>query len=194
MTRSQAKWTYLGLVALVLGTASGCTTVEPVPIALSVDTIAASTLDRPYTTAITLSDPALPEGTASAFGPQVGRYFLTGDFVVYRHLKSLAAPVADPSLTAEVLGTAVPGQLAGVERLTYFLVNPDGIVTGVAAGQLAPDAARCIQVTLDLATICEDIDRLSRDLQLFDVSVRTEDGLPVSSWAGPSATAPQSPT
>lgn len=181
MSPSTVPLRRIGALLAIAGVAA-CSSVEPVPIALSIESTRAKALDRPYDSVVALPDPALETSTAGAFGPVVGRYFLTGDFAVYRHLKAIPAPLADPSATAEVLGTVAPDQLQTVERLTYFLVNPDGIVTGVASGQVQPDPARCIQVEFELPVICNDIDRLEANLREFDAAVRTSDGFPISVW------------
>lgn len=167
------------------------TPVDVTPIAASSEKLRAVALDESYVSLVALTDPNLGPSTAeTAFGPLIGRYFLTDDFAVHRHLKpvrGLATP--QPSATDRILGSAAepvePAPFAPYEQLTYFLVNPDGIVTGIATGRLVGETDRCIMVEpgTELVQTCDDPARLDADLRRLDATVRTLDGLPVSSWA-----------
>jgi hypothetical protein len=178
-----------------LFTLGGCqvTPVDRTPILLSKGKLTAIALDEPYVSLVGLVDPNLgPSEVETAFGPMIGRYFLTDDFSVFRHLKHVRATAADDgSVTGEVLGTAAEtedgdtaAQMSGFEQLTYFLVNPDGVVTGIATGRLLSPQERCIRVdrATELVEKCESTALLDRDLDLFDRTVRTLDGQPLTSW------------
>lgn len=148
-------------------------------------------LDAPYTSLVALTDINLgPSPNETAFGPMINRYFLTDDFVVYQHLKVVepfTPPLPDQSIVDQVLGsvdTPQPVTTQTFEQLTYFLVNPDGIVTDFASGRLAPNATRCIQVNAltELVSQCDDNALLERELAAFDTIMRTSDGGAIAGW------------
>jgi len=184
----------IGICGLALG---GCqmTPVDRTPILLSGEKLETVALDEPYVSLVAMVDPNLgPTEFETAFGPMIGRYFLTDDFSVFRHLKHVQPGASDGSIAGDVLGTAVEAETVAspqtFEQLTYFLVNPDGIVTGVASGRLATQETRCVRVeqATERVETCDESTLLDRDLDLFDRTVRTLDGLPVTSWVAQAAT------
>lgn len=190
-------------VFIVLATLAGCqsTPVDTTPILLSPQKLDTVAMDTPYTALVGMVDTNLgPSSNETAFGPMINRYFLTDDFVVYQHLKVVepftpSAP--EQSMIDQVMGSAAPAPQPVTsqtfEQLTYFLVNPDGIVTDFASGRLALNPSRCIQVdaVTELVSTCDDNALLERELSTYDEIVRTSTGALVSSWssAAPAAAA-----
>lgn len=183
------RFIMLSALAVLVGCQS--TPVDTTPIVLSAQKLDTVAIDRPYTSLVGLTDDNLGPAE-TAFGPMINRYFLTDDFVVYQHLKVVepfTPPVSEPSMIDQVMGsvaqTPQPVTTQTFEQLTYFLVNPDGIVTDFASGRLAQNPSRCIQVdaVTELVTTCEDNALLERELASFDQIVRTSTGALVSSWS-----------
>ncbi|MEO1745309.1 MAG: hypothetical protein AAFR13_02155 [Pseudomonadota bacterium] len=185
----------LGFVAGLVVLLTGCQTVDTVLVPdrqLSPRALAALAVKEDYATSLQRITPtgiqsgaapsavAGPGAPSGVFGPQFGRYFLTDDFVVYRHgqqadpLPLAAATANDPSLGP----TDVPPPV----ELTYFLVSPQGIVADYAVGTAPTLVGGCVQFIAASVTTCSDATALSRDLDRFDAAMRTSKGLPVSSW------------
>lgn len=185
-------------ILVVIGVAS-CQTVENVmtsePKVLSQSELTALMLDKPYLSSIASikqtgfpkeakSNGAMvvPNASGSVFGPLISRYFLTEDFVVYRHGKQ-ANPVPLSAVTANDTSLG-PVDSAQPVTLTYFLVDPQGIVVDYATGSVTPDASGCITFSGDSVITCDNATELSAALRRFDQSVITREGATVASWSG----------
>ncbi|MGB7432236.1 MAG: hypothetical protein WA921_07185 [Ahrensia sp.] len=190
------RFIMLSALAVLVGCQS--TPVDTTPILLSAQKLDAVAMDTAYTSLVGLTDENLGS-SETAFGPMINRYFLTDDFVVYQHLKVVepfTPPAPEQSMIDQVMGSAAQTPQAVTtqtfEQLTYFLVNPDGIVTDFASGRLSQNPGRCIQVdaVTELVSTCDDNALLERELASFDQIVRTSNGAMVSSWSTAQPVAP----
>ncbi|MEL6920758.1 MAG: hypothetical protein AAFO77_06995, partial [Pseudomonadota bacterium] len=116
----------------------------------------------------TAAGPTAPKAT-DVFGPQFSRYFLSDDFVVYRHGKQ-ADPVPLAAATANDTSLGPIDQPPPYE-LTYFLVSPDGIVADYAVGSVPAAQNGCVRFVAASVSQCESASRLSADLERFDTGM-----------------------
>jgi hypothetical protein len=124
-------------------------------------------------------------GSGATFGPMIGETRLTNGMVIYRHM----APGARTERGTSFGGLVGSSAVSENNRLSYFLVGPDGIVKDWATGSVQGNVRDCVQYIGGIINRCSDVRQLQASLALYDSQVATKAGQPISSWGEPTAPA-----
>lgn len=149
-------------------------------------------LGKPYQQVAALGQSPLDQlsGNESAsFGPAIGSTPLANGMVIQRHM----APAARTETGSDFGGLAGRQTVSTRNRLSYFLVGPDGIVKDWATGSVLGTTADCITYIGGLINRCTDTRQLDMALAVYDAQVLTKDGQPISVWGAPQTTIPGVP-
>ncbi|WP_226951468.1 hypothetical protein [Rhizobium terrae] len=142
-------------------------------------------MGKPYTEIASLGQSPLEQlsGSGATYGPMIGETRLTNGMVIYRHM----APGARTERGTNFAGLVGSSAVSENNRLSYFLVGPDGIVRDWATGSVQGNASDCVHYIGGIINRCSDMRQLQASLTLYDSQVRTQGGQPVSSWGQPAA-------
>lgn len=138
-------------------------------------------LGRPYQQVAAVGTSPLDRlagNDGATFGPMIGATPLSNGMVIFRHIAPAARTETGTSF-AGVVGTSGSSER---DRLSYFLVGPDGIVKDWATGQVQGTASSCISYIGGIVNRCSDTTQLRAALDYYDAQVTTRGGQPVSSW------------
>lgn len=100
---------------------------------------------------------------------------------IYRHM----APSARTETGTNFVGLVGSSSVSNNNRLSYFLVGPDGIVKDWATGSVPGNASSCITYIGGIIQRCSDLTQFQTSLAIYDSRVLTKDGQPISSWGNP---------
>ena len=144
-------------------------------------------LGKPYQEVANLgqSPMARLSGSGATFGPMIGETQLTNGTTIYRHM----APGARTESGTNFAGLVGSSSVSQNNRLSYFLVGPDGIVKDWATGSVQGTASDCVQYIGGIINRCSDMRQLQASLALYDMRVATKAGQPISTWGQPAAPA-----
>ncbi|CAN7610894.1 hypothetical protein [Neorhizobium sp. LjRoot104] len=148
-------------------------------------------MDRTYAEVANVGQSTLARlsGSEATFGPMIGATQLKNGMTVYRHI----APAAKTESGSSFGGLVGRSTVSQNNRLSYFLVGPDGIVKDWATGSVQGSTSDCVQYIGGIINRCADMRQVQASLALYDMRVTTKGGQPVSAWgeaALPSAEAP----
>jgi hypothetical protein len=115
----------------------------------------------------------------------IGETQLTNGTTIYRHM----APGARTESGTNFAGLVGSSSVSQNNRLSYFLVGPDGIVRDWASGSVQGTASDCVQYIGGIINRCSDMRQLQASLALYDMRVATKAGQPISTWGQPAAPA-----
>ena len=120
-------------------------------------------------------------GSGPVFGPMIGMTRLTNGMTIYRHI----APGARTETNASFVGLVGRETVSHRNRLSYFLVGPDGVIKDWATGSVEGTTNDCIRYIGGLIQKCTDASQLQASLALYDIRVLTKDNKPITSWGEP---------
>lgn len=145
-------------------------------------------LGKPYAEVANLNRSPLMQlsTTEATFGPMIGETRLKNGMVVYRHI----APAARTETGTDFGGLVGSSSVNQNNRLSYFLVGPDGIVRDWATGSVQGNVSSCIYYIGGIINRCTDAMQLQQSLALYDARVTTRDNRPISAWGEPAPAAP----
>jgi len=148
-------------------------------------------MDRPYTEVANVGQSTLARlsGSDATFGPMIGSTQLKNGMIIYRHI----APAARTESGSSFGGLVGRSTVSQNNRLSYFLVGPDGIVKDWATGSVQGSTSDCVQYIGGIINRCADTQQLQASLALYDMRVTTKGGQSVSAWGEPAVPAVSSP-
>ncbi|MBX5082192.1 hypothetical protein HJB56_05255 [Rhizobium lentis] len=120
-------------------------------------------------------------GSEATFGPMIGATPLKNGMTIYRHM----APAARTETGTNFAGLVGDSTVSENNRLSYFLVDADGMVKD--SGSVQGSASDCVQYIGGIINRCNDTRQLQASLALYDIRVATKGGQPISSWGEPAA-------
>ncbi|WP_244474643.1 MULTISPECIES: hypothetical protein [unclassified Rhizobium] len=173
-----------GFVMMVLVGLAGCTAVAEKAEVAANRSYTSYALGKPYQQVAGLGQSPLEQLAGSegaSFGPVIGSTPLANGLVIYRHM----APGARTETGSDFVGLAGRQTVSTRNRLSYFLVGPDGIVKDWATGSVQGSTADCITYIGGLINRCTDTRQFDMALAVYDSQVLTKDGQPISVWGAP---------
>ncbi|MCO5732083.1 hypothetical protein [Rhizobium sp. SSA_523] len=169
---------------------AGCSQVAQKAEAAANRSFTSYALGRPYAEVASIGTSPLERLSGSdraTFGPLLGATRLANGMTIYRHM----APSARTETGTDFAGLVGTSSVRSNNRLSYFLVGPDGIVRDWATGSVPGDASSCITYIGGIIERCSDLMQYEASLTLYDARVQTKDGRPISAWGEPLPTAGQ---
>lgn len=148
-------------------------------------------MDRPYAEVANVGQSPLARlsGSEATFGPMIGSTQLKNGMTVYRHM----APAAKTESGSSFGGLVGRSTVSQNNRLSYFLVGPDGIVKDWATGSVQGSTSDCVQYIGGIINRCADMRQVQASLALYDMRVTTKGGQPISAWGEPGMPAAEAP-
>lgn len=125
----------------------------------------------------------------ATFGPMIGETRLTNGMTIYRHM----APATRKETSTSFGGLVGTSTEDNNNRLSYFLVGPDGYVKDWATGAVQGSTSDCISYIGGIIKKCTDSGQMLAALALYDSRVLTKSGQPISVWGTPAPAAPMAP-
>jgi hypothetical protein len=141
-------------------------------------------LGKPYAQIASIGTSPLEQlsgNDRATFGPMLGATPLTNGMTIYRHM----APSARTETGTSFAGLVGTSSTSDNNRLSYFLVGPDGIVKDWATGSVTGNASDCVSYIGGIIKKCSDVRQFNAALSLYDARVQTKDGQPISVWGQP---------
>ncbi|MFN3658529.1 MAG: hypothetical protein ACK4UO_14870 [Pseudolabrys sp.] len=141
-------------------------------------------LGRPYAEVASLGHSPLERlagNDRATFGPMLGATPLTNGMTIYRHM----APSARTETGTSFAGLVGTSTVSDNNRLSYFLVGPDGIVKDWATGSVTGNASDCVTYIGGIIRKCSDVKQYNAALSLYDARVLTQSGQPITVWGTP---------
>lgn len=178
------------LVVMVLMSAglAGCSQVAQKAETAANRSFTSYALGKPYAEVAGLGTSPLERlsgNDRATFGPLLGATPLTNGMTIYRHM----APSARTETGTDFGGLVGTSSVSDNNRLSYFLVGPDGIVKDWATGSVPGNASSCITYIGGIIQRCSDLTQFQASLTLYDARVLTKDGQPISVWGAPATAA-----
>ena len=140
---------------------------------------------KPYAEIANLGNSPLERLSINAdratFGPMIGATPLTNGMTIYRHM----APATRKETSTNFGGLIGTSTADNNNRLSYFLVGPDGIVKDWATGAVQGSTSDCISYIGGIIRKCQDTRQVLAALAFYDSRVKTKDGQPISVWGQP---------
>lgn len=170
----------VGMLALL----AGCSSVTEKAETMANRSFTSYALGKPYTQVASIGTSPLERlagNDEASFGPLLGSTRLTNGMIIYRHM----APAARTETGASFGGLVGTSSVSNNNRLSYFLVGPDGIVKDWATGSVTGNASSCISYIGGIIQKCSDVEQFQTSLTLYDARVLTKDGQPISVWGAP---------
>lgn len=182
-------------VMVALAGLSGCTQVAQKAETAANRSFTSYALGKPYAEVASLGTSPMERlagNDRATFGPLLGSTPLANGMTIYRHM----APSARTETGTDFGGLVGTSSVSSNNRLSYFLVGPDGIVKDWATGSVPGNASSCISYIGGIIQRCSDLTQFEASLTLYDARVLTKDGQPISVWGAPAtmAAVPASPT
>lgn len=141
-------------------------------------------LGKPYAQVASIGTSPLEQlsgNDRATFGPMLGATPLTNGMTIYRHM----APSARTETGSSFAGLVGTSTVSDNNRLSYFLVGPDGIVKDWATGSVTGNASDCVSYIGGIIKKCSDVKQFNAALSLYDARVLTKDGQSISVWGTP---------
>ncbi|MCY1667990.1 hypothetical protein [Rhizobium sp. SL86] len=175
-------------VMVALAGLSGCTQVAQKAETAANRSFTSYALGKPYAEVASLGTSPMERlagNDRATFGPLLGSMPLANGMTIYRHM----APSARTETGTDFGGLVGTSSVSSNNRLSYFLVGPDGIVKDWATGSVPGNASSCISYIGGIIQRCSDLTQFEASLTLYDARVLTKDGQPISVWGAPATTA-----
>ncbi|MGE6739959.1 hypothetical protein ACQKGC_06760 [Allorhizobium pseudoryzae] len=172
-----------------MATLSGCSQVAEKAETAANRSFTSYALGKPYAEVAGLGTSPLERlagNDRATFGPLIGTTALVNGLTIYRHM----APSARTETGSDFGGLVGTSSVSSNNRLSYFLVGPDGIVKDWATGSVPGNASSCISYIGGIIQRCSDLTQYEASLTLYDARVLTKDGQPISVWGAPAVMAP----
>lgn len=175
------------LPLLLLGAAlmlAGCGSVTDKVESAANRSFTSAALGKPYAEVASLGTSPLERlagNDRATFGPMLGATPLTNGMTIYRHM----APSARTETGTSFAGLVGTSTVSDNNRLSYFLVGPDGFVKDWATGSVTGNASDCVSYIGGIIKRCADVKQFNAALALYDARVQTKDGQPISVWGTP---------
>lgn len=170
----------------VLALLAGCSSVTEKAETMANRSFTSYALGKPYAQVASIGTSPLERlagNDEASFGPLLGSTRLTNGMTIYRHM----APAARTETGSSFGGLVGTSSVSNNNRLSYFLVGPDGIVKDWATGSVTGNASSCISYIGGIIQKCSDVAQFQTSLTLYDARVLTKDGQPISVWGAPEA-------
>lgn len=176
------------VLILLASLAAGCSqTADKIEAAANRSTTSWA-MGKPYTKVAALGNSTLDQLSTEqyGFGQMIGQTPLVDGTILYRHI----APAAETETSSDFAGLVGTSKQITNYRLSYFKVGQDGIVKDWATGSAPGSISDCVSYIGGIFQKCTDQGRVKQALAVYDSSVQTSSGTPISNW-GPSVSAPQ---
>jgi len=178
----------LGIVVSLVLVVTGCSTVAEKAEVTANRSFTSYALGKPYQQVAAIGQSPLEQlagNDGATFGPLIGATPLSNGMTIYRHM----APGAQTERGSDIMGLAGRQSVSTRNRLSYFLVGPDGIVKDWATGSVQGSTTDCISYIGGLINRCTDTRQVEMALSIYDSMVLTKGGQQISVWGTPAATA-----
>ncbi len=177
---------------LVVASLCGCSQVAQKAEAAANRSFTSYALGKPYAQVASIGTSPMEQlagNDRATFGPLLGSTRLSNGMTIYRHM----APSARTETGTDFGGLVGTSSVSDNNRLSYFLVGPDGIVKDWATGSVPGNASSCISYIGGIIQRCSDLKQFEASLTLYDARVLTKDGQPISVWGTPESIAVGTP-
>jgi hypothetical protein len=176
----------LSLAAMLAVT--GCTAVAEKAESAANRSFTSYALGKPYTQVASIGQSPLEQlsgNDRATFGPMLGATQLDNGMTIYRHM----APAAQVETSSSFGGLVGRETVSTNNRLSYFLVGPDGIVKDWATGSVQGATTDCVTYIGGIINRCSDTAQLQAALAFYDSRVQTRGGQPITTWGTPAVVA-----
>ncbi|MBO3759358.1 hypothetical protein [Ciceribacter sp. L1K22] len=163
---------------------SGCSSVAEKAEGAANRSFTSYALGRPYAQVAGLGQSPMDQlagNDRATFGPMLGSTQLANGMTIYRHM----APAARTETGSSFGGLVGRETVSTNNRLSYFLVGPDGIVKDWATGSVQGATSDCVTYIGGIINRCSDTAQLQAALSFYDSRVLTKDGQPITVWGAP---------
>ncbi|MCL6709595.1 hypothetical protein M8R20_21635 [Pseudomonas sp. R2.Fl] len=167
---------------------AGCSSVAEKAESAANRSFTSYALGKPYTQVASVGQSPLEllaGNDRATFGPMLGATQLENGMTVYRHM----APAAQMETSSSFGGLVGRESVSTNNRLSYFLVGPDGIVKDWATGSVQGATTDCVTYIGGIINRCSDTAQLQAALAFYDSRVLTKGGQPITAWGTPAAAA-----
>lgn len=167
---------------------AGCSSVAEKAESAANRSFTSGALGKPYSQIASVGQSPLDQlygNTRATFGPMLGATQLSNGMTIYRHM----APAAQTQTSSSFGGLMGRESVSTNNRLSYFLVGTDGIVTDWATGAVQGSTSDCVTYIGGIINRCSDTAQLQAALSFYDSRVLTKDGQPITIWGAPAMAA-----